>query len=130
MEKTSNFMQSQKDTDLEEEAKELSRWIRTERAVIFYFGYIIGRDPVLRKQIDVHFRKSNVSPDAMLVVKRPKAFLNIEFEVYSSNTKRHFEKGKTLPYTLIVCWEHDWTELVSKHHVPVFELSSERVYEP
>jgi len=105
MGKTSNFMQSQKDTDLEEEAKELSRWIRTERAVIFYFGYIIGLDPVLRKQIDVHFRKSNVSPDAMLVVKRPKAFLNIEFEVYSSNAKRHFEEGKTLPHTLIVCWK-------------------------
>jgi len=117
-----------RDVDLESEAKELSKWIRTERAVIFYFGYLIGSRPDLRKNFRLHFRKSNVSPDAVLIAEGPrlKGITNIEFEVLSSNAKPHFEKNKEIPYLIVVCWKHDWKDCP----VPVLELESEKFYEP
>ena len=113
--------------ELVKEAEELSKWVRTERAVIFLFGRAIERDPSLAENIEIHFRKGKTSPDAVMVVqteKKEKQLFNVEFEFFSKNFLKHDHPDS--PNLMIVCYRHNWKEC----RYPVFEIESGEVKLP
>jgi len=103
-----------------------------ERLAIFQFGRLVERSmhkDTEIKDVDVEFRQPNASPDATfyMKLKNGEEFrLNVEFEGWSSNFKRHGHEHDAIKSDLLVCMLHDWSEPT----VPVLDVVTGKVFKP
>lgn len=102
-----------KDKDLFEEATELFTKRQYENWVIFEFGYKLATSEL--SGIDLVFRGRG--PDAILINEKTEETLNIEFEEFSSNFKKHAHDPEK--FDLIVCRIHDWEEMFPDEKCPL-----------
>lgn len=102
--------------------------LHDERLAIFHFGRLVERSIKEDKEtedMDLEFRKPNEYPDAMFYLKTKNGEeyrLNVEFEGWSSNFKRHDHDSTKCD--LIICMLHDW----SVSTVPVLDVVTGKVF--
>jgi len=104
--------------------------LHDERLAIFHFGRFVERSIKEDKEtedMDLIFRNPKESPDAIFYLKTKNGEeyrLNVEFEGWSSNFKRHKHEHDAIKSDLIVCMLHDWADST----VPVLDVITGKVF--
>ena len=113
-----------KDSELLEEANNSKRGVY-ENEIISLFGFQLGQNHELFKNVYLCFRSPNDFSDAILVNRDTHEVCNIEFEVIDSDFTKHGHDHTKCD--LIVCYVKDenW-----KNPITVYELKSRTLYQP